>query len=44
MGLWRGLRGWMGLLGRASSLRLYLHSRSPFAKTLDIRYKLVETQ
>jgi len=37
MGLWRELRGWMGLLGRDSSHRAYPYSKNLFMKTLNTR-------
>jgi len=43
MGLWRELRGWMGLLGRDSRFRSCANSKCLFVKTLDMRYKLVES-
>jgi len=34
MGLWRGLRGWMGLLGRGFRMELCTDSKYLFVKTL----------
>jgi len=42
MGLWRGLRGWMGLLGRDSRMKVCLYSESLFVRTLNIRNMFTE--